>query len=113
ETEEFQMRGYLSWNEWVKARGVSIPVLKRRAGGDLEMIVAHRAHDIALHHVATAFAAPVAVHESYFPAVIKSIRRRRHHFRRIFCVGTEIPRSRVGCSGSSVHWHGPESVEGR
>src|SRR5213592_2822065 len=77
------------------------------------MVITDLSQNIALHHIAAAFADRVTVKKTYLSAVIEAIWRRHHHFRGILWVGSKILGSRVGSSPCSVCWRGTESIRRR
>src|SRR5437016_14347816 len=89
---------------------MSTTVLKSGASRNLQMVITDLPRNIALHHIAAAFADRVAVKKTYLSPVIEAIWRRHHRFRGILWVGSKILGSRVRSSPCSVCWRGPESI---
>lgn len=85
--------------KWIGANflGVTAPILERRAGIDLKVIVADLARNVILPVVAVAFAAPSPVNEPHFSCVIDLIQRRTDHLTwQILSIGRSHLRLRIG-----------------
>src|SRR6476659_5908424 len=85
--------------KWICAnfRWVAAPIFERRAGIDLQVLVADLARNVILPIVAVAFAAPSPVNEPHFSRVIDLIQRRTDRLTgQIFSIGRSHLRSRIG-----------------
>ena len=90
-------------------RSASAPILERRAGCNLKVIVAGLAPDVILPVIAAAFAAPLPVNEPHFSRVIDLIQRRTDHLtRQIFSIHHRVLGSRIRSGAWSPRRRGPD-----